>query len=273
MTRGRACSVAIRALVALLGLGFQIQSVEASATAFTYQGQLQQNGGSVNGTYNFQFALYAASSGGSPIAALVTNNNVNVTNGLFTVTLDFGSAPFTGSSNWVQIGVETNTGGAFTTLMPRLFLSPVPNAIYAETVNPAGVSNVNITTATGLLPVSTLPTVVITNGASGVSVGYFTATNYGYVTKWVTNSYLMTTNDTVLFCWGTNELLTLPVNPPMGKMFTVFSKNPNGSVILTNGTGSQLITVPGLGQAAAVLLGASTSASNVITVTFDGSNY
>ena len=51
--------------------------------------------------------------------------------------------------------------------------------------------------------------------------------------------------------------------------FTIFSKIP---AILTTGVG-QVITAPGLGQSATVYLGASTSPSNVITVTFDGSNY
>ncbi|HNI61280.1 MAG TPA: hypothetical protein PKW11_15155, partial [Pseudomonadota bacterium] len=39
-----------------------------------------------------------------------THNNVAVTNGLFTVTLDFGNQ-FPGADRWLEIGVRTNGGG------------------------------------------------------------------------------------------------------------------------------------------------------------------
>ena len=261
------------ALLLVLAVAAPVESAAAADTAFTYQGQLQQNGSPANGIYNMEFSLYAASTGGSPVSGPVTNNNVGVTNGLFTVMIDFGAGPFTGASNWLQIAVEPNGGETFTPLTPRMSLSPVPYAIFAGNVNPASLSNFSVSTATGTLPLNALPLAVVTNGASVVSVGSLMATNYGYVGRWVTNGYAITTNDTLLFCWGTNELLTLPAMAPMGKMFTIFSKNPSGSVILTTGSGSQVITAPGLGQSATVYLGASTSPSNVITVTFDGSNY
>ena len=76
-----------------------------------------------------------------------------------------------------------------------------------------------------------------------------------------------------MFCWGTNQILTLPLAAPFTKMFTIFSKNPNGSVILATSNGSQTITAPGVGQVTAVFLGGAGSPSNVVTVMFDGSNY
>ena len=42
------------------------------------------------------------------IAGPVTNNSVSVTNGLFTVAIDFGGGVFTGTNYWLQIGVATN---------------------------------------------------------------------------------------------------------------------------------------------------------------------
>ena len=62
----------------------------------------------------------------------MTNNAVVVTDGLFTVLIDFGAGAFTGATNWLQIGVETNGASPFTTLAPRRQLTPVPYAIYAE---------------------------------------------------------------------------------------------------------------------------------------------
>ena len=54
----------------------------------------------------------------------MTNNAVVVTNGLFTTAIDFGAGVFTGSSNWLEIAVETNGNGSFTTLTSRQQLTP-----------------------------------------------------------------------------------------------------------------------------------------------------
>jgi hypothetical protein len=115
-------------------------SVFAQGTAFTYQGQLQGNGGPAGGTYNFQFTLYTNSSGGGAVAGPLTNSAVTVTGGLFTVTVDFGSGVWNGQTNWLQIGVETNGAAGFTVLTPRQQLTPVPYAIFAESANAAGLS-------------------------------------------------------------------------------------------------------------------------------------
>ena len=60
-------------------------------------------------------------------------------NGLFTTLMDFGPSPFNGSTtNWVEIGVQTNGGSGFTTLTPRQLLTPAPLSLYAST---AGMAN------------------------------------------------------------------------------------------------------------------------------------
>jgi trimeric autotransporter adhesin len=125
------------ALVALALFGSLLQAA-AQGTAFTYQGQLQNNGSLASGTYNLQFSLYTANSGGSLVAGPVTNNSVLITNGLFTVTMDFGSSVWNGATNWLQIGVETNGVSGFTPLTPRQQLTPAPYAIYAEGADAAG---------------------------------------------------------------------------------------------------------------------------------------
>jgi hypothetical protein len=119
-------------LVLLSTLNFQPSTVLAQGTAFTYQGQLQNNGGLASGTYNLTFSLYTNRTSGTAVAGPVTNNTVNVTNGLFTVLIDFGASVWNGATNWLQIGVETNGGGSFTTLTPRQQLTPAPYAIYSE---------------------------------------------------------------------------------------------------------------------------------------------
>ena len=62
----------------------------------------------------------------------MTNDATVVSNGLFTVTLDFGSVPFDGSNRWLDIGVRTNGGGdSFATLNPRQPITSTPYAITA----------------------------------------------------------------------------------------------------------------------------------------------
>jgi hypothetical protein len=110
-------------------------STYAQGTAFTYQGQLQSNGTPANDTYSFAFSLYNTNTGGSVIGTPVTNNGVSVSNGLFTVLVDFGPNALTGASNWLQIAVATNGSGTFTNLTPRQQLTPTPYSIYAESAN------------------------------------------------------------------------------------------------------------------------------------------
>jgi len=134
----------------LLTLGFLVvtNNVFAQGTAFTYQGQLQSGGSPANGNYDFTFALYNANTtSGTQVGGTLTDTNVGVTNGLFTVTLDFGSV-FTGNATWLAIGVRTNGGAGFTALNPLQPLTPAPYAIFAEGANAAGlagtISNSNI---------------------------------------------------------------------------------------------------------------------------------
>ncbi len=138
--------------------------LHAQGTAFTYQGRFNVGTNPAGGTYNFQFSVYNASSGGSQFGGTVTNSGVGVTNGLFTTLVDFGPGVFTGAANWLQIGVETNGSNAFTILTPRQQLTPTPYAIYAE-----GASNLF-----GSLPASQLPATVVTNNETAVTLSNVT---------------------------------------------------------------------------------------------------
>ena len=125
------------ALLALSTLTLHPLTALAQGTAFSYQGKLNVGTNVANGNYDLTFALYATNSGGSAVADPLTNSATVVTNGLFSVTLNFGSNVFNGSLLWLQIGVRTNgSATAFTTLSPRQQLLPVPYALYAMT--PAG---------------------------------------------------------------------------------------------------------------------------------------
>src|SRR5215469_1402925 len=87
--------LAVLASLALLIPGSQCQAFTLAGTAFTYQGRLNDATGPVTGTYDLTFAVYDSSiSPGTLIAGPLTNSATGVTNGLFTVTLDFGTNIF-----------------------------------------------------------------------------------------------------------------------------------------------------------------------------------
>jgi len=109
---------------------------QQSSTAFTYQGFLRDNGQPANGVYDLRFALFDSADGGNQIGSVVFVNNVTVADGLFTVEVDFGAAPFnTGARRWIEIGVRPgNSSGGHSLLTPRIELTPVPYALYAQNV-------------------------------------------------------------------------------------------------------------------------------------------
>lgn len=121
----------------LLGSANQLR---AQGTVFTYQGRLQSGTNVANGSFDLTFSICTNASGTSQVGNTITNIATPVANGMFTVTLDFGSGTFDGNPRWLEIAVRTNGGGAFTTLSPRQPLTAAPYAIYAGGVSAAGIS-------------------------------------------------------------------------------------------------------------------------------------
>jgi hypothetical protein len=107
-------------------------AVGAQTTTFTYQGRLNDQGWPAHGNFDFCFQLMDAST--NLVAGPVTNSPVWVTNGLFTVSLDFGSGVFTGPSLWLAIGVRGyGQTSAYTVLSPCQPLTATPYALHALT--------------------------------------------------------------------------------------------------------------------------------------------
>src|SRR5688572_7240347 len=104
----------------------------AQDTIFTFNGRLTDSAALANNVYDVQFELFSAQSGGASVSVVVSTNNLPVTNGLFTAFLDFGAAPFSGASRFLEIRVRPGgTADPFTTLTPRLQITSVPYAIRA----------------------------------------------------------------------------------------------------------------------------------------------
>ena len=106
--------------------------------SFTYQGRLNDTGAVANGIYDLRFSLWDTASGGAQVGAAVTNAAASISNGLFSVVLDFGTNAFDGNARWLEIGVR-KVPGTFTLLSPRQPLTPAPYAVTAMNLaNPAG---------------------------------------------------------------------------------------------------------------------------------------
>ena len=116
----------------------QLSTAQAQGTGFTYQGRLNDGSNPASGVYDLQFTIHDSTNNpGVVVAGPLTNAATLITNGLFSVMLDFGTGVFTGPPRWLDIAVRTNGGGAFSPLTPRQLLAPSPYAVFAN-----GASNV-----------------------------------------------------------------------------------------------------------------------------------
>lgn len=103
-----------------------------SPVAFTYQGQLQENGTPAEGNYDLRFRLYNAEEGGNPLGEVV-HQNVSVSQGRFSVLLPFMPEVLEAEPGYLEIAVRP--GGSeeeFTPLSPRQALTRVPFAWRAD---------------------------------------------------------------------------------------------------------------------------------------------
>lgn len=132
-------------------LVFSFTPSMAQSTDFVYQGQMQNGAAAANGVFDFEFALFGSALGGSQLGSTLTRNSVSVTNGIFSVSLDFGSQ-FDGSARFLEIRVRQSGGGTFTALAPRQPIASSPYAIRSiDAQNAANATNAtNATNAVNL---------------------------------------------------------------------------------------------------------------------------
>ena len=135
------------ALAAVAGLlAATVLASGPTDTAFTSEGRRTQSGLRVNGTADFRFKLFDASSGGASLCPSLALDGASINRRSLTVDLDFGAALFEGSGRCLEVDVGVPAGDgivaepAFTTLNPRQGIKPTPYAIYAlnSAVGPQG---------------------------------------------------------------------------------------------------------------------------------------
>src|SRR5712692_4759084 len=224
--------------VALCSSFTPVNLTRAQGTAFSYQGRLVENGAAANGLYDLSFSAWVAASGPSQVGGTLSTNGVPVSNGLFTLTLDFGPGIFTGPDRWLEIVVRTNGSGAFATLAPRQKLTATPYAITAGNltgvVPNAGVGGTYSSAVTFNNPANSFTG----NGGGLSNVNALTLGGIGNNGFWRTAGNAGTTPGPSFLGTTDNQPLELRVNATRALRLEAIANDPNHSNIVNVAGGS-----------------------------------
>ena len=106
----------------------------AAPTSIVYTGQLLTSTSPptpANGSYDFQFQLFNAATGGTQVGPTVSLASVPVVDGIYQVQLSFGNV-FTGQTVWLQVSYRVHPASGsppYTALSPR---QVAPNSAFAD---------------------------------------------------------------------------------------------------------------------------------------------
>lgn len=137
-------------------------SFAQTATTFSYQGRLYNNGQLANGNYVLRIRPHSTPGGETPLAPALDTPALTVVDGIFSTTLDFGGAVFTGAPVFLDIQVQA-PASSFVPLSPRQPVTPTPYAINADKLD--GLDAAQLIDG-GLIPFSSG---IIISGATVVS--------------------------------------------------------------------------------------------------------
>ncbi|MFO0856968.1 MAG: hypothetical protein U0640_06385 [Phycisphaerales bacterium] len=260
-----------------LALGTRPASAQPISTAWTYQGQLSNNSVPASGTFDIRFKLFSAATGGTQQGPTLCVNDIIVTDGRFTVSLDFGNV-FAGSRRFLEVDVRQNTGldcsnsTGYTTLTPRQETTAAPYATYATTSAQATTASnatqlngqppsfylnaSNLTT--GTLSPGRLPTSVpLTDALSTTFTGNITAPTFtGALTGTATNTLNLNNQPASFYQNATNltsGLLSdsrLSTNIPRLNGANAFTNTNTFASTTTFNNDASFLTQVGIGVAA-----------------------
>ncbi len=198
---------------------------QAQTTTFTYQGHLLDHGAPANGNYDLQFTLRDALTAGNQVGSALSAAPVGVTNGLFTVALDFGAGAFPGTDRWLELGVRTNGSAvAHTLLSPRQAVTTTPYALRAASA----------ASLSGPLPATSL-TGTLADARLGTNIARLTVPNtttQATGTVVITSGFITGANVT---SGGSGYLTPPPV--------TVTDSTGSGAVLTANVSGGAVVSL------------------------------
>ncbi len=128
-------------------------------SAISYQGRLVDNGSAANGSYDFEFALVDAATGGNVLGQPI-QATLSVAGGVFTTPLAFSTEHFDGSRRWIEVRVRpTAAAGVQPVERAVLERQPVHLAPYAIRALSAG--------TVASVPAASLPASVLQKNGDG----------------------------------------------------------------------------------------------------------
>ena len=125
-------SLPLALVVALLIGQSSVYGQVPLGSEFTYQGQLKDAGVPASGDYDFVFRLFDAATDGTQIGSDFPADDWPVSDGLFTVQVDFGDSAFNSEARWLEVAVRPwDSNDPHTVLSPRQPVTAAPVALYA----------------------------------------------------------------------------------------------------------------------------------------------
>ena len=130
MTKNLIRSVACAVLAASAGLA----QAQPLTETFTYQGRLSDSTELADGFYDFQFRLYRDAAATFLLGNPITRSNVEVAEGLFSVTVNFGGSGllYNGDRRWLQVSVRSAGSGSYTAMSPAQEITAAPHATFSS---------------------------------------------------------------------------------------------------------------------------------------------
>jgi hypothetical protein len=205
----------------------------AQSTAFTYQGRLKTGTQLASGLHDMRFGLYNVATGGVALGGPQCVDNVVVTDGLFSVTLDFGAQFPTTGARFIQIEIRADTGltcanaTGFTTLLPRHPVTGAPKAVHANSA-----SSLNA-------PDGAPANAVSVDNAGNVGVGTLAPTHTVHIANAAPTMALQDTNSTTDQVGyvsyrdsGNVERAWVGYGTPGSADFSVINARPGGHIML-----------------------------------------
>lgn len=181
-----------RSLAALAGAAMLVSAAAAQpgATAFTYQGELLQEGVPANGTFDMLFVLFNSPTSAVQLGGAQCADDVQVVDGRFAAVIDMGNS-FDGGARYLEIhvragaGVACGSGPGFALLSPRQHITSTPQAMFslqaastsALNGQPASFYSDAGNLSSGILPDSRLSSIVARTNANQTFTGILNLSN------------------------------------------------------------------------------------------------